>query len=85
MNRRRLIVVLEEQIFVYDISNMKLLHTIDTSPNPSGKHSGSYLRHHPLLFVLLIPLFSKRYAHYRLPVKIAILHIHHPAHRPHHH
>ncbi|KAG2188282.1 hypothetical protein INT44_001035 [Umbelopsis vinacea] len=37
MNRRRLIVVLEEQIFVYDISNMKLLHTIDTSPNPSGK------------------------------------------------
>ncbi|GAB5587381.1 autophagy protein [Umbelopsis nana] len=36
MNRRRLIVVLEEQIFVYDISNMKLLHTIDTSPNPSA-------------------------------------------------
>jgi autophagy-related protein 18 len=37
MNRRRLIVVLEEQIFVYDISNMKLLHTIDTNPNPQGK------------------------------------------------
>ncbi|KAI9489406.1 WD40-repeat-containing domain protein [Zychaea mexicana] len=36
MNRRRLIVVLEEQIFVYDISNMKLLHTIDTSPNPGA-------------------------------------------------
>ncbi|KAH8547866.1 WD40-repeat-containing domain protein [Umbelopsis sp. PMI_123] len=36
MNRRRLIAVLEEQIFVYDISNMKLLHTIDTSPNPSA-------------------------------------------------
>ncbi|KAI9014398.1 WD40-repeat-containing domain protein [Phycomyces nitens] len=36
MNRRRLIVVLEEQIFVYDISNMKLLHTIDTSPNPAA-------------------------------------------------
>ncbi|CDS13526.1 hypothetical protein LRAMOSA05702 [Lichtheimia ramosa] len=36
MNRRRLIVVLEEQIFVYDISNMKLLHTIDTSPNPNA-------------------------------------------------
>ena len=28
--------VLEEQIFVYDISNMKLLHTIETSPNPNG-------------------------------------------------
>ncbi|KAI9008989.1 WD40-repeat-containing domain protein [Phycomyces nitens] len=36
MNRRRLIVVLEEQIFVYDISNMKLLHTIDTSRNPDA-------------------------------------------------
>ncbi|KAI9492111.1 WD40-repeat-containing domain protein [Zychaea mexicana] len=36
MNRRRLIVVLEEQIFLYDISNMKLLHTIDTRPNPTA-------------------------------------------------
>ncbi|KAI8970132.1 WD40-repeat-containing domain protein [Mycotypha africana] len=36
MNRRRLIVVLEEQIFLYDISNMKLLHTIDTNPNPNA-------------------------------------------------
>lgn len=31
-----MIVVLEEQIYVYDISNMKLLHTIETSPNPNG-------------------------------------------------
>jgi autophagy-related protein 18 len=38
MNRRRLIVVLEEQIFLYDISNMKLLHTIDTNPNPQGNN-----------------------------------------------
>ncbi|CEP07435.1 hypothetical protein [Parasitella parasitica] len=36
MNRRRLIVVLEEQIFLYDISNMKLLHTIETNPNPQA-------------------------------------------------
>ncbi|CAG8682792.1 4618_t:CDS:2 [Dentiscutata erythropus] len=36
LNRRRLIVVLEQTIFVYDISNMKLLHTIDTSPNPNA-------------------------------------------------
>ncbi|KAI8367669.1 WD40-repeat-containing domain protein [Radiomyces spectabilis] len=34
MNRRRLIVVLEEKIFIYDISNMKLLYTLDTAPNP---------------------------------------------------
>ncbi len=27
-------VVLEQEIYIYDISNMKLLHTIETSPNP---------------------------------------------------
>lgn len=37
MNRKRLIVVLETQIYIYDISNMKLLHTIDTIPNPTGR------------------------------------------------
>ncbi|KAJ1735166.1 autophagy protein [Coemansia biformis] len=36
LNRRRLIAVLEEHIYVYDISNMKLLHTIETPPNPSA-------------------------------------------------
>ncbi|KAI8379900.1 WD40-repeat-containing domain protein [Choanephora cucurbitarum] len=36
MNRRRLIVVLEELIYLYDISNMKLLHTIETNPNPQA-------------------------------------------------
>ncbi|KAF9353353.1 autophagy protein [Mortierella sp. AD094] len=36
LNRKRLIVVLEDQIYVYDISNMKLLHTIETSPNPNA-------------------------------------------------
>ncbi|KAF7724498.1 autophagy protein [Apophysomyces ossiformis] len=36
MNRRRIIVVLEEQIYVYDISNMKLLQIIQTCPNPTA-------------------------------------------------
>ncbi|WFD01180.1 autophagy protein [Malassezia yamatoensis] len=36
MNRRRLAVVLEEAIFVYDISNMKLLATLDTKENQAG-------------------------------------------------
>ncbi|KAI8899461.1 WD40-repeat-containing domain protein [Globomyces pollinis-pini] len=36
LNRKRLVVVLEEHIYVYDIGNMKLLHTIDTSPNPNA-------------------------------------------------
>lgn len=36
LNRKRLIAVLEQQIYVYDISNMKWLHTIETSPNPAA-------------------------------------------------
>lgn len=36
MNRSRLVAVLKEQIYVYDINNMKLLHTIEISPNPEG-------------------------------------------------
>ncbi|KAI8590485.1 autophagy protein [Geranomyces variabilis] len=36
LNRKRLMVVLEEHIYIYDISNMKLLHTLDTSPNPNA-------------------------------------------------
>lgn len=36
LNRKRLIVLLEEQIYIYDISNMQLLHTIETSSNPGA-------------------------------------------------
>lgn len=36
MNRKRLVVVLEDQMYMYDIQNMKLLYTIETSPNPSA-------------------------------------------------
>lgn len=36
MNRKRLVVMLEEIVFLYDISNMKLLHQQLTPLNPSG-------------------------------------------------
>lgn len=36
MNKSRLVVLLEEQIYIYDIHNMRLLHTIETSPNTMG-------------------------------------------------
>jgi len=36
MNRKRLVVVLEETVFIYDISNMKMLHSQLTPLNPSG-------------------------------------------------
>lgn len=36
LNRRRLVVVLSTAVYVYDISNMKLLHTIETGMNTTG-------------------------------------------------
>lgn len=36
MSRKRLVIVLEHQIYLYDIQTMKLLYTIETSPNPAG-------------------------------------------------
>ena len=36
LNRKTLVIVLEAEIYIYDISNMRLLHVIETSPNPEG-------------------------------------------------
>ena len=36
LNRTTLVLVLEVEIYIYDISNMRLLHVIETSPNPEG-------------------------------------------------
>ncbi|MCJ1246500.1 autophagy protein [Trapelia coarctata] len=36
LNRKRLVVILEDLIYLYEISNMKLLYTIETSPNPQA-------------------------------------------------
>lgn len=36
MNRDSLVVVLEETIYIYDITGMRLLHTIETPVNPTG-------------------------------------------------
>lgn len=36
LSRRRMVVLLEDQIYIYDISTMNLLHTIETSPNTNG-------------------------------------------------
>ncbi|RCK60442.1 Autophagy-related protein 18 [Candida viswanathii] len=42
LTNTRLIVVLEDQIYLYDITTMKLLHTIETSPNLNGLCAISY-------------------------------------------
>ena len=36
LNRKTLVIVLETEIYIYDISNMRLLHVIETAPNPEG-------------------------------------------------
>ncbi|EKM76342.1 hypothetical protein AGABI1DRAFT_115895, partial [Agaricus bisporus var. burnettii JB137-S8] len=49
LNRKTLVIVLETEIYIYDISNMRLLHVIETTPNPdaicalSPSTSNSYL------------------------------------------
>ena len=36
MNRKRLVVVLERKLFIYDLHTVKQLHCIPTAPNPKG-------------------------------------------------
>ncbi|KAF9226159.1 WD40 repeat-like protein [Gyrodon lividus] len=36
LNRKTLVIVLEVEIYIYDISNMRLLHVIETAPNPEA-------------------------------------------------
>ncbi|KAF8429443.1 WD40 repeat-like protein [Boletus edulis BED1] len=36
LNRKTLVIVLETEIYIYDISNMRLLHVIETAPNPDA-------------------------------------------------
>ncbi|KAJ7809270.1 hypothetical protein B0H14DRAFT_2263993, partial [Mycena olivaceomarginata] len=37
LNRKTLVSVLETEIYVYDIGNMRLLHVIETVPKPEGR------------------------------------------------
>jgi len=38
LNRKSLVIVLETEIYIYDISNMRLLHVIETTPSPEGTY-----------------------------------------------
>ncbi|KAI9803392.1 MAG: autophagy protein [Piccolia ochrophora] len=69
LNRKRLAVILEEQIYLYDISNMKLLYTIETSPNPNAICS-------------LAPSSENCYLAYPLPKKAAPSPFTPPSHAP---
>ncbi|KAI0312595.1 WD40 repeat-like protein [Amylostereum chailletii] len=36
LNRKTLVIILENEIYIYDISNMRLQHVIETPPNPEA-------------------------------------------------
>ncbi|KAJ7662495.1 WD40-repeat-containing domain protein [Mycena rosella] len=36
LNRKTLVIILETEIYVYDMSNMRLLHVLETVPNPEA-------------------------------------------------
>jgi hypothetical protein len=57
LNRKRLVIVLEDQIYLYDIQTMKLLYTIETSPNPMGK-PGTILMSFVLVALTCIQLYA---------------------------
>ncbi|KAI0695024.1 WD40 repeat-like protein [Cytidiella melzeri] len=55
LNRKTLVIVLEVEIYIYDISNMRLLHVIETTPNPEA-------------IVALSPSSDSSYLAYSTPV-----------------
>ncbi|CDK27191.1 unnamed protein product [Kuraishia capsulata CBS 1993] len=57
MNRERLVVLLEETIYIYDINNMRLLHTIEIPSNPNS-------------LIALSPTTDSNYLAYPSPPKI---------------
>ncbi|KAL4968783.1 phosphoinositide binding protein ATG18 [Aspergillus stella-maris] len=69
LNRKRLVIVLEDQIYLYDIQTMKLLYTIETSPNPNA-------------LCALSPSSDNCYLAYPLPQKAAPSSFNPPAHAP---
>lgn len=67
LNRKRLVIVLEDQIYLYDIQTMKLLYTIETSPNP-------------MAICALSPSSENCYLAYPLPQKASAATV--PSHAP---
>ena len=86
LNRKRLVVILEDQIYLYDISNMKLLHTIETSPNPNGNVASIPGATRSLLTLLAIcalsPSSDDCYLAYPLPQKAPPASFAPPSHAP---
>ncbi|KAF9694539.1 hypothetical protein EKO04_007367 [Ascochyta lentis] len=69
LNRKRLVVVLESELYIYDISNMQMLKTEKTSPNPNA-------------ICALSASSENNYLVYPLPTKAAPTTFQPPSHAP---
>ncbi|KAJ4368303.1 autophagy protein [Neocucurbitaria cava] len=69
LNRKRLVVVLESELYIYDISNMQMLKTEKTSPNPNA-------------ICALSSSSENNYLVYPLPTKAAPATFQPPSHAP---
>jgi autophagy-related protein 18 len=73
LNRKTIVIVLETEIYIYDISNMRLLHVIETTPNPEGALTCKYPIHpafltHRTAICALSPSADSSYLAYPSPV-----------------
>ena len=73
LNRKSLVIVLETEIYIYDISNMRLLHVIETTPNPEGTYLfksriSNVLQFRHLAICALSPAAESSYLAYPSPV-----------------
>ncbi|OAL03999.1 WD40 repeat-like protein [Phaeosphaeriaceae sp. SRC1lsM3a] len=69
LNRKRLVVVLESELYIYDISNMQMLKKENTSPNPNA-------------ICALSASSENNYLVYPLPTKAAPATFQPPSHAP---
>lgn len=84
LNRKRLVVVLESELYIYDISNMQMLKTEKTSPNPNGMQY-SWLWCFTLTSIAICALSASsenNYLVYPLPTKAAPTSFQPPSHAP---
>lgn len=85
LNRKRLVVVLESELYIYDISNMQMLKTEKTSPNPNGMHyfeSTGMIANSEAAICALSSSSENNYLVYPLPTKAAPATFQPPSHAP---
>ncbi|KAL9089454.1 MAG: hypothetical protein Q9165_005775 [Trypethelium subeluteriae] len=86
LNRKRLVVVLEDQIYLYDISNMNLLATIESAPNNHGNSNSrtdkTFDVNATLAICALSPSSESNYLAYPVSKKVASPTYELPPHAP---